>query len=208
MLRFFSRKNNIGFLSLVSLSLLSFALINTASAKTSFTTAYSYFNIHGTSVENIWKSINTNGPKSKKGVGHAGYTSFKLNSPVKFVTKNGKCHISSARFTMQSNIQLPKWLDRSRASSDLKIYWKALFNDVKRHEEEHVKIAEAAIVRLSKAVNALKPQKNCKKLNQKISRLANANRRKLNRAQNSFERKEIRGQKARINKLIKSYKTN
>ena len=70
-----------------------------AHAQTNYSTKYSTFNVGGTSVEQIWQSIQQNGPRSKLGIGHAGYTTFDLQSPVRFVTKNGKCHISSTSFS-------------------------------------------------------------------------------------------------------------
>ncbi|MBO6917293.1 MAG: DUF922 domain-containing protein [Rhizobiaceae bacterium] len=191
-------------LSLMMIFVFSFA----AHAQTNFSTSYSTFNVGGTSVEQIWKSIQKNGPRSKLGIGHAGYTTFDLKSPVKFVTKNGKCHISAAKFTMVSSIQLPKWVDQTIAPESVRIFWKALYTDVKRHEEDHVRIAEAAITRLAKSVKSLKPQRNCDVMNRKISRLASANRRQLNRAQNKFERAEMRGQRKRIADLIQAYSLN
>lgn len=179
-----------------------------AVAQTNFSTKYSTFNVGGTSVEQIWQSIQKNGPRSKLGIGHAGYTTFNLQSPVKFVTKNGKCHISAAKFTMVSSIQLPKWTGRAQSADSVRVFWKALYSDVKRHEEDHVRIAEDAITKLANSVKKLKPQKNCDVMNRKISRLASSNRRQLNRAQNKFERSEMRGQRKRIAKLIQTYSLN
>lgn len=183
-------------------------LSTSAHAQTSYSTKYSTFNVGGTSVEQIWQSIQKNGPRSKLGIGHAGYTTFDLKSPVRFITKNGKCHISSTSFTMVSSIQLPKWTDQAKAPESVRIFWKALYSDVKRHEEDHVRIAEEAITKLANLVKKLKPQRNCDVMNRKISRLASANRRQLNRAQNKFERAEIRGQRKRIADLIQAYSLN
>ncbi len=185
-----------------------FVLSTTSSAQTSYSTKYSTFNVGGTSVEQIWQSIQKNGPRSNLGIGHAGYTTFDLESPVRFITKNGKCHISAAKFTMVSSIQLPKWIDNSKSPESVRIFWNALYSDVKRHEEDHVRIAEDAITELANSVKNLKPQRNCDVMNRKISRLASANRRQLNRAQNKFERSEMRSQRKRIADLIQAYSLN
>lgn len=192
-----------------AISLLTIFVLNAAAhAQTNFSTKYSTFNVGGTSVEQIWRSIQKNGPRSKLGIGHAGFTTFDLESPVRFITKNGKCHISAAKFTMVSSIQLPKWTDQSISPESVRIYWKALYTDVKRHEEDHVRIAEEAISRLASSVKSLKPQRNCDIMNRKISKLASANRKQLNRAQNKFERSEIRGQRKRIADLIQTFALN
>lgn len=207
MLKSIKFKSIYGLRFLASLMMI-FVLSTAANAQTNFSTSYSTFNVGGTSVEQIWKSIQKNGPRSKLGIGHAGYTTFDLESPVKFVTKNGKCHISAAKFTMVSSIQLPKWTDQSISPESVRIFWKALYTDVKRHEEDHVRIAEEAITRLANSVKKLKPQRNCDVMNRKISRLASANRKQLNRAQNKFERTEIRGQRKRIADLIQTFSLN
>ena len=200
-------KSNYGLRFAMSLITI-FVLNASAHAQTNFSTKYSTFNVGGTSVEQIWKSIQKNGPRSKLGIGHAGFTSFDLESPVKFITKDGKCHISSAKFTMVSSIQLPRWIDQTIAPESVRIFWKALYTDVKRHEEDHVRIAEDAITRLANSVKSLKPQRNCDVMNRKISKLASANRRQLNRAQNKFERAEMRGQRKRIADLIQAFALN
>ncbi|MEO9459382.1 MAG: DUF922 domain-containing protein [Lentilitoribacter sp.] len=194
--------------SLIAIPIMLVILCATSFAQTSYSTKYSTFNVGGTSVEQIWQSIQKNGPRSNLGIGHAGYTTFDLESPVRFITKNGKCHISAAKFTMVSSIQLPKWVDNSKSPESVRIFWKALYSDVKRHEEDHVRIAEDAITDLANSVKNLKPQRNCDVMNRKISRLASANRRQLNRAQNKFERSEMRSQRKRIADLIQTYSLN
>lgn len=191
---------------LIFLASFSLALCFNANAETRFSTSYEFFDISGTSLDQLWLSISEKGPG--KNSGHAGYTTFKLKNEVKYRREDGVCSIASIVFTMHSTVQLPNWTDKNNSDRDMQIYWQALFSDVKKHEEEHVRIAHEAIIDLQKQSAALKPQKSCNTLARKISGLASKNRIMLNRAQNIFERAEMRGQRKRIENLIRELRSN
>lgn len=175
---------------------------NPTSAEPTFTTKYKYFEVGGNSIEALWFGINQKGPKSNKGVGHAGYTSFDFKNSVGIIPRDGQCQITSIEFHLTSTVQLPKWLDGPNSEREMNNYWKALSSDVKRHEDQHVEIARQSIIRLEQDLLALKPNKSCKVLKRKIRNTINASARTRNRDQNAFERKEIRGQKKRLTDLM------
>lgn len=174
----------------------------TALAEPTFTTNYKYFKIGGTNIEALWYDINAKGPKSNKGVGHAGYTSFDFENSVGIKPKDGLCQIISIKFHLTSTVQLPKWIDERKSDKDMKIYWKAFSSDVKRHEDQHVDIARQSILNLEQKLLKLKPRKSCKVLKKKIRNAINASAKTRDREQNAFERKEIRGQKDRLTTMI------
>lgn len=175
---------------------------NAAFAEPTFTTEYKYFEIAGTSIEALWYDINKKGPKSNKGVGHAGYTSFGFDNFVGIIPKDGQCQITSINFHLTSTVQLPKWTDEHKSDREMQIYWQAFSNDVKRHEDQHVEIARQSILDLEQKLLKLRAQKSCKPLKRKIRNTINASARSRDRAQNTFERKEIRGQKDRLTNMI------
>lgn len=175
---------------------------NSALAEPTFTTKYKYFEIGGTNIEALWYDINKKGPKSNKGVGHAGYTSFDFENSVGIIPKGGQCQITSIKFHLTSKVQLPKWIDGRKSDREMKIYWKAFSSDVKRHEDQHVEIARQSIIKLEQELLKLKPRKSCKVLKKKIRNAINASAKTRDREQNAFERKEIRGQKDRLTNLV------
>ena len=179
-----------------------------AFSETKISRSFENFYIGGTSIENIWKEVSIKGIPDPFGIRRIGYTSFKQTIASKFVTKNGRCHLTSVTINFHSNVKIPRWTDAKIASRDVQIYWKALSSDVERHELDHVLIAEAAVKKLDQAISKLKPRKNCKAFNRKIAQLEKISRNKLNRAQNTFERKEVRAQNKRLQKLIAKFSAN
>jgi len=186
---------------LAFISIMFSGFFSSANAETRFSTSYEFFDIGGTTIEELWYDIETKGPG--KGRGHAGYTTFDLENEVKYRRENGMCSIANIIFTMHSTVQLPNWTDKNKSDRNMQIYWQALFSDVKRHEEEHVRIAHEAIIDLQKKSAALKPQKSCNTIAKQVTLLAQRNRSALNRAQNIFERAEMRGQRKRMEALIR-----
>lgn len=179
-----------------------------ALAEPTFKTHYRYFDIGGTNIEALWHDINRKGPKSNKGVGHAGYTSFDLENSVGIIPKGGQCQITSIKFHLTSTVQLPKWTDEHNSDREMQFYWQAFSSDVKRHEDQHVEIARQSILDLEQKLLKLRPQKSCKPLKRKIRNTINASARARDREQNAFERKEIRGQKDRLTKMIEELRNN
>lgn len=175
---------------------------NSALAEPTFTTKYEYFKIGGTSIEALWYDINEKGPKSNKGVGHAGYTSFDFDNSVGIVPRGGLCQITSIKFHLTSKVQLPKWIDANNSDEEMKIFWKAFSGDVKRHEDQHVEIARQSIIKLEQKLLELKSERSCNVLKRKIRNTINASAKTRDREQNAFERKEIRGQKDRLTDLV------
>jgi predicted secreted Zn-dependent protease len=179
-----------------------------AFAETNISRSFETFLIGGTSIEGIWKEVSIKGIRDPLGIRRIGFTSFKQTIASKFITKNGRCHLTSVTVNFHSNVKVPRWTGAKASSRDVQIYWKALSSDVERHELDHVLIAEAAIKKLDQALSALKPRKNCKAFNRKIAQLEKISRNKLNRAQNAFERKEVRAQNKRLQKLIAKLSAN
>lgn len=197
-------KSVIPFLFGTYLASFSFAL-----AEPTFSTKYKYFEVGGTTYQDLWLDINTKGPKSNLGIGHAGYTTFKFEKNlVGIIPKNGLCQITTIEYHLTSTVLLPKWTDGHKSGQQMKILWKALFSDVKRHEDQHVEIAKQSIIELENALLKIKPNKSCKILKRKIRNTIRASEKTRSRRQNSFERKEIRGQKKRLSELVEHFQSN
>ena len=179
-----------------------------AFSETKISRSFETFFIGGTSIGAIWKDVSIKGIADPLGIRRIGFTTFKQTIASKFVTKNGQCHLTSVTINFHSNIKSPRWTDAKISSRDVQIYWKALSSDVERHELDHVLIAEAAVKKLDKAISKLKPRRTCKAFDRKIAQLAKTSRIKLNRAQNTFERKEVRAQNKRLQKLIAKLSAN
>lgn len=175
-------------------------------AQPTFSTNYQSFNVKGLTQVELWKDIQTNGPRSRLGIGSAGYTSFRFDNKVNIVPRNGKCIISSIEFHLTSIVELPNWTDYDAASADLQIYWQALSSDVRRHEDGHVEIAEASISKLYQDLSKITPQRNCDVLKRKVRTIIKRSEVTRNRAQNAFERKEVRGQRKRLTNLVRALK--
>lgn len=176
------------------------------SAQPTFSTSYQNFNVSGLSQSELWKSIQTDGPRSRLGIGSAGYTSFRFDNSVGILPRGGQCVISQIKFDLLSIVELPRWTDYDAADQALQIYWQALSSDVRRHEDGHVQIAEASILKLYNDLSKVAPQPNCDLLKRKVRAIIKRSEVARNRAQNAYERKEMRGQRQRLTDLVRALK--
>ena len=114
-----------------------------ARAGESLSKTYSYFSVGGTTLDELEDQLNRRGPQVKStGRRHPGATQMQFNTRLGYAEKGGYCRITEATVTVKAKVILPRWRQRGKAEQDVRLIWDTLSSDIKRHEEQHVMIAQ------------------------------------------------------------------
>lgn len=142
-----------------------------ASGETVINKSFSYFTIGGRTAAELDKALSASGPMMKStGARHPGATRIKFGGSITYVGRDGRCAVGSARVTLSTRIILPRWKYRRQAGRDLALVWDTLASDIKRHEERHAEIARNHARRMEKVFLALKPEKDCERMQASVAR--------------------------------------
>jgi predicted secreted Zn-dependent protease len=175
------------------------ALFSLAACTTSTVTT-GYYDIKGKDEKSLDRSVRKFGPQN----GHAfASTELKL-VPLNIRPSSDArgCRVGTAKIKVVANITLPRWSDRSGAAGDLKRGFDNYAAYAKVHEQQHVKIGEAAASALESALLAIAPQKNCDVTLKKAKSTIRSVLARHHKAQLTFDAIE----KRRINALIRAAK--
>ena len=157
-----------------------------------------FYDIKGKDEKSLDRSVRKFGPQN----GHAfASTELKL-VPLSIqpsVDARG-CRVGTAKIRVVANITLPRWLDRSGAAGDLKRGFDNYAAYAKLHEQQHVKIGEAAAGALEASLLAIPPQRNCDVTLKKAKSAIRSVLARHHKAQLAFDAAE----KRRINVLIRT----
>lgn len=171
---------------LLSASLLGCA-VQPSSAET-VSKSYSYFWVGGTTLDELENELNKRGPKLKStGQRHPGATRMQFNTRLGYAEKQGHCSIVEAKVTVNANVILPRWRKRARADQDARLVWDALSIDIKRHENQHVRIARYYAQKLERSLMRVGRQKDCAMAAQKAKAISESVLAEHEKAQVKFD---------------------
>ncbi|MCD2182030.1 DUF922 domain-containing protein [Rhizobium sp. TRM96647] len=175
----------------------------TARAETLTNKTFSYFSVGGKTAAELDDELSKRGPKMKNtGSRHPGATRIRFGGSVTYVRRGGKCHVGDAKVTLSTNIILPRWKHRRTASKSLGLVWDTLSSDIKRHEERHAEIARNHARDLEKQLKALRPDKDCDRLQAKVDRVTAAAVEAHDKDQARFDRVESYNFNERMLRLL------
>lgn len=165
---------------------------------------YSYFSVGGRTLDELESDLNRRGPRVKStGRRHPGATQMQFNTRLGYAEKNGSCRVTEANVTVKAKVILPRWRQRGRAEMDVRLIWDTLSDDIKRHEDQHVQIAQSHARELERKLMRLGKQKNCTIAAEKAKATADKVLDKHDRAQAEFDRQESAGFEKRMLKLLR-----
>jgi predicted secreted Zn-dependent protease len=165
---------------------------------------YAYFTIHGNTAADLDRELQRRGPFLESDrEHHAGAATMHFDTTVKYGLTSKTCRIVKADVTLRVTITLPRW-NASRPPDDpyLAIVWDVLSHDIKRHEEEHVRIAHGYAGQLEQALRHLRPTKGCEAMKQEVQKTTHAVLARNDRAQHTFDRREQANFRSRFRHLL------
>lgn len=165
--------------------------------------SYSYFNIRGTTFEQIEKDLSNRGPHVKStGLRHPGATRMNFTTKIGYANDGRYCRIVSADTVVKARIILPRWKPRGRVDPEDRIFWDTLFADIKRHEDRHVEIAKAHARELEQALKKPARFKDCDAAAAKAREITSKTLARHDRAQLEFDRVETINFESRLLRLL------
>lgn len=165
---------------------------------------YSYFTVRGLTGADLERELSKHGPMlSETGVRHPGATKIKLGGSVDYRSSGGKCRVIDATVTLETHLTLPRWKDRNRANRETVMIWDTLSSDIKRHEERHAEIARQYARKLEKALEALYPERNCKKMEERVDATSKSIIEKHAADQERFDRVEAASFERRMLRMLR-----
>ena len=130
----------------------------------------SYFDIKGKSADELDAALNERGPLAMGSSSHhPGATRIRFGGSATYSETNGRCYISGVKVTVDTEIILPRWRDRRRASKQLSMIWDTLQADIRRHEDRHVEIAREHARQMERAILSLPSASSCDALQEKAN---------------------------------------
>ena len=171
----------------------------------SLSKTYSYFSVGGTTLAELEDQLNRRGPHVKStGRRHPGATQMQFNTRLGYAEKGGYCRVTEAIVTVKAKVILPRWRQRGNAGQDVRLIWDTLSGDIKRHEEQHVLIAQSHARDLERKLLRLGRQKSCAIATQKAKMTADRLLDKHDKAQARFDQVESANFEKRMLKLLRA----
>lgn len=188
-------------------ALLLFGTCGSATAKVVYGKSVSYFDIEGNTADDLDAALNARGPTTMGASSrHPGATRIRFGGQATYVEKNGRCYIGGARVTVNVEIILPRWRDRSHADKQLSMVWDTLSADMRRHEERHAEIAREHAHAMEKAIINLPPAPDCDALQARVDAESARSIEEHDRDQARFDMIEAANFQNRIQRLMSYHK--
>ena len=157
-----------------------------------------YYQVPGTTVEQINEQITRRGPQN----GHAiGTTETRMTPRVKALRENGDCRIDSAEVALDLIVTLPQWSELNRAEPRTRSAFERLGAHVEWHEQQHVEISQRYARKIETALAEMPAQKNCREAMNKARAKFKQLFEEHNRAQEAFDEAERRAIEKRLRAL-------
>lgn len=172
-------------------------------AETITSKTFAYFSIGGRTAAELDAELSKNGPMMKQsGSRHPGATRIKWGGSVSYVRHGSRCAVGEAKVTLSTQIILPRWKNRKRATPSLALIWDTLSRDIKRHEERHAEIARSHARDLERSLKRLRPEADCERMQARVDRATADAVAKHDADQARFDRVESKNFDDRMMRLL------
>ncbi len=157
--------------------------------KTSESTTY--YSVSGTSTEDIFASIEANGPTDNVGQQGSGLTSvdwqYKWSGDQ---DPSGSCSIRDLTIRADITVELPQHEDESSLSDSLRANWENYVAGVTAHEQHHVDIYLKGAQDIRDAMQEIGVEPSCDELEARIDAIWNDQQARINGLQQTFHSEE------------------
>lgn len=154
------------------------------------TQATTYYEVKGTTTEDIFASIEANGPTDNAGRQGSGLTSVDWEYGWSGDQSPGTCRIRQLTVTADITIELPRHVDESSLSDALSANWQTYAAGVAAHEQRHVDIYLVGAEAIRDALEALGSEPTCAALEARIDTVWAEQQDLINGQQETFHSEE------------------
>lgn len=188
---------------LMAVAALACPALQPARAETITSKSFAYFSVGGRTAAELDEELSKRGPVMKhSGSRHPGATRIKWGGSVTYVRRGDRCAVGNARVTLSTQIILPRWKNRKRATPSLALIWDTLSADIRRHEERHAEIARNHARDLERTLERLPPEASCERMQARVDRVTADAVAKHDADQARFDRIESKNFNDRMMRLL------
>ncbi len=188
---------------LMALAALTTLVFQPARAETITSKTFAYFSVGGRTAAELDEELSKRGPMMKhSGSRHPGATKIKWGGSVTYVRRGERCAVGEAKVTLSTQIILPRWKNRKRATASLALIWDTLSADIKRHEERHAEIARNHARALERTLKQLRPESDCERMQARVDRVTADAVSKHDADQARFDKSESKNFNERMMRLL------
>ena len=188
---------------LMALAALTTLVFQPARAETITSKTFAYFSVGGRTAAELDEELSKRGPMMKhSGSRHPGATKIKWGGSVTYVRRGERCAVGEAKVTLSTQIILPRWKNRKRATASLALIWDTLSADIKRHEERHAEIARNHARALERTLKQLRPEADCERMQARVDRVTADAVSKHDADQARFDKSESKNFNERMMRLL------
>ncbi|MCB1419192.1 MAG: DUF922 domain-containing protein [Notoacmeibacter sp.] len=168
-------------------------------------TVVRHYTVRGATMQEIERDFERRGPRvdSAGGMRHPGATRMEFLSKVDYRQEGGRCRVTGVNITLKATVTAPRWAGNRRASAELQRLWPLLSADIRRHEQDHVRIAADHARLLESRIANVSALGDCGRAEDAVNRATAAVMQAHDRAQAAFDRAESRGFQQRMQRLIR-----
>ncbi len=130
-----------------------------------------YYNVQGTSADELRTQLNKFGVKGSDGKTYYGYATWNVSWRYLCRSDMTNCWITSVQTTVRIKFTLPKWIDRSEAPEELRQKWDKYITALERHERRHRDIAVETAFQVERAIAGMKLRGGCDGLKREANAL-------------------------------------
>ena len=162
------------------------------------------YTVRGATMQEIERDFERRGPRvaSSGGMRHPGATRMEFLSKVDYRADGGTCRVTGVRISLKATIMVPRWAGNRRADAALVRIWPVLAADIRRHEDEHVRVAARFASTLESRIARVSVRGDCTRAEDAVNRVTSAVMTAHDRAQAAYDRAQSRGFESRIRRLI------
>lgn len=127
-----------------------------------------YYDVAGSSDNELRAAINTRRPKDSDGVQHDAVTNWDVRWTYRSATGAQGCTLTSLSTRLEVVTIMPRWSTR-QAGTMLEQRWNAFVAALERHETEHLQISLRAAQRIHERLSSLDAARTCPLLEESIN---------------------------------------
>lgn len=154
-----------------------------------------YYPIHGDTVQDLRRELNTRGPVGDSGKRSEGNTRWRIAWRYQYLVREGICTAVQLEVDLDIRMILPKWEDPDYLDYVLVGHWDRYKAVLRKHEDGHRYRAEATAREVRHMLMTEPGEKDCKALGRRLDGKATALLQALSRAQDQYDDDTDNGKK-------------
>ena len=129
------------------------------------------YEVRGSTIEGLEQTLRENALVDSDGRQAVALTTFQFMPDVGYGSFGDQCGVSGAKVAVRATMTLPAWREYRFGRAEERVTWDRFIASLRRHEDQHVAIAERHGARFQEAIATLPPQSTCDALREAVATL-------------------------------------